>query len=132
MTLVGVLPFATFRHIIDTNKPYDKGYMFIFGNRYTQSNDYTRATYDLIAVPYIRYQEEGTKFFDGNKDFISLNTVSELNQAAAFYAAGVTNELVGFRDATRARSSMISNGVMEHIKNYGTEGGNYNAYINRS
>lgn len=126
------MPFSTFRHIIDVNKPYDKGYMFIFGNRYIINDEYTKATYDLIAVPYTRFQEEGTKFFDGNKDFIRLNTMAELNQVASFHAAGVTNEIVGFRDAARARASMISNGVVEHIRDYGVEGGSYNAYINRS
>lgn len=132
MRVQGQLEFTTFRHIIDVNKPYDTGYMMINGNRYTVNEAYTKATYDLIAVPYIKFQEEGTKFFDGNKDFIANNTMQELNQAAAYHAAGITNETVGFRDATRARTSMISNGVMEHLKSYGREGGDYDAYVSRS
>jgi hypothetical protein len=128
----GWLAPETMRHIVDVNKPYDKGYMFIFGNRYIIEPSFMKATYDLIAVPYTRWQEEGTKFFDGNANFISNNTVTELNQAAIYHAAGITNEAIGFRDAARAKSSMISNGVLEHVKGYGQEGGNYNAYINRA
>ncbi len=132
MRLQGTMPFDTFRHIIDINKPYDTGYMMINGNRYTVSESYTKATYDLLAVPYIKFQEEGTRFFDGNAGFISENTIQELNQTAIFHAAGITNETVGFRDATRARVSMVSNGAMEQIKRYGQQGGNTNDIISRS
>ena len=128
---VPVMDFSTFRNIIDTNKPYDKGYMMIFGNRYTVSNDLTKATYDVDAVPYITYQEEGTKFFDGNKGFISENTVTELNQVATYKSHGVSQEGVAFEDATRARQSMISQGTLSHVKSHGKQGGSYNDYIGK-
>jgi len=129
MFTVPVMDFDTFRNIIDTNKPYDKGYMMIFGNIYTVNPDYTKTSYDTETVPYIRYQEEGTKFFDGNAGFISENTITELNQVAVYQSHGVTQERVAFRDATRARESMISQGVMEHVKSYGQQGGSYNDYV---
>lgn len=132
MNIQGVIPFSQFKNIIDINKPFDTGYMFTNGNRYVITESYIKTSYDLIAVPYIRFQEEGTKYFDGNAGFIAENTVTELNQAVAYHAAGITNETVGFRDATRAKASMVSNGVMEHLKSYGQQGGSYRDYVSRS
>jgi len=126
--LQGIISLSTFRHVIDINKPYDTGMMFLRGNTYNETNDYLHTKYDLVAVPYILYQEMGTKFFDGNKGFISENTITELNQVAIYQQAGVTTEQVGFRDATRAKASMVSQGVIEEVKSYNQRGASNNAY----
>lgn len=92
------------------------------GNRYTINDTYIKTTYDTTAVPYITYQEEGTKFFDGNAGFISQNTITELNQVAVYEAHGITQERVAFRDTTRARTSMVSQGAIEQVKTYNQSG----------
>jgi hypothetical protein len=132
MTQVGFMPFDIFKSIIDNNKPYDKGYMFTNGNRYIVDQTYTKTTYDLLAVPYILFQEEGTKFFQGNVDFIQADTVNELNATAARYAHGDTSSFGDIRDATRKKASLVSNGVMTHVKGYGQQGGRYDVYVSRS
>lgn len=126
--LQGSMPLSTFRNIIDVNKPFDTGRMFLEGNRYNVTDDYIMTRYDMIAVPYIKFQELGTKFFDGNKGFIAENTITELNQVAIFRQAGITSEEVGFRDATRAKASLISQGVLEQVKGQ-REGAFTNVYV---
>jgi hypothetical protein len=123
------MPTSTFRNIIDVNKPYDTGYMFVYGNTYTVNPDYIRASYDTKAVPYIVYQEKGTKYFDGNAGFIKKDTLMELNTVAVYESHGVTRERVAYRDASRARASMISQGTITHLKSSNTRGGTTNAYV---
>ena len=126
--LQGWMPFETFRNIINVNKPFDTGRMFLDGNRFFVTESYLHTRYDIQAVPYIYFQEKGTKFFDGNKGFIEINTITELNQVAIFNQAGITSESVGFRDASRAKSTLISQGTLEHIKGQGSEA-SLNVYV---
>lgn len=106
------------RSIIDSYKPYDTGYLFMFGNRYNETEQFQVAIYDLITVPYIQFLEEGTKFSQRHVGFISDKTVNAINNATA-------SSLMNADKNNQKRSSMISQGVMEHIKGYGREGGRY-------
>jgi hypothetical protein len=109
------------RTIVDANKPFDTGYLFTFGNRYNETPMYKVAVYDLLTVPYIQFLEEGTAFSSKHKGFISNKTVGQIN-------AGVQN----FSQLERknvSRSSLISQGVMEHITRYGQAGGRYDKFV---
>ena len=115
------LTLSDLRTIVDANKPFDTGFLFNFGNRYNDNGHFMVAIYDLITVPYIQFLEEGTRYSNKHKGFISNKTVGQVN-------AGVQN--IGRLEQKNVdRTSLISPGVMNHIKNYGREGGRFDKYI---
>jgi hypothetical protein len=115
------LTLSDLRTIVDANKPFDTGFLFNFGNRYNDNGHFMVAIYDLITVPYIQFLEEGTRYSTKHKGFISNKTVGQVN-------AGVQN--IGRLEQKNVdRTSLISQGVMNHIKNYGREGGRFDKYI---
>lgn len=111
------------RTIVDANKPFDTGYLFTFGNRYNETNDYIHIIYDLNVVPYIQFLEEGTQFSQRHVGFISADTVGQINA----YVSGM--DLSDSQKFNNQRTSLISQGVMEHAKGYGLAGGRYDKLI---
>lgn len=109
------------RSIVDANKPFDTGYLFTLGNRYNETAMFKVAIYDLLTVPYIQFLEEGTVFSDRHKGFISVKTVGQIN-------AGVQN-FSKLEAKNASRTSLISQGVMEHITRYGQAGGRYDKFV---
>ena len=106
------------REIVHGCMPYDTGNMFLRGARFVETALYYQVQYDLALVPYIFYQEEGTKFFDGNKGFISQDTVSEINHLVSMRLNGF-NEPYTVRSAqVRQRGSldMLHHGVIDEIR----------------
>lgn len=115
------LTLGELRTIVDSNKPFDTGFLFNFGNRYNETNEYMVAIYDLNVVPYIQFLEEGTRYSTKHQGFISVDTVGQIN-------AGVQDMGV-LESKNMKRSSLISQGVMEHAVNYGLAGGRYDKYV---
>ena len=115
------ITLSDLRTIVDANKPFDTGFLFNFGNRYNENGHYMVAIYDLITVPYIQFLEEGTRFSQKHVGFISQKTVGQIN-------AGVQN-IDTLEQKNVQRTSLMSQGVMEHIKKYGREGGRFDKYI---
>ena len=113
-----IISLDDMRTIIDSYKPFDTGYLFTFGNRYNENEHYQVAIYDLITVPYIQFLEEGTKFSQRHAGFISQKTVTAINNANA-------SALMKADKNVQSRTSMISQGVLEHVKGYGQQGGRY-------
>ncbi len=106
------------RQIVQSNMPYDTGFMFSFGARYNETEQYLVVWYDTIAVPYIVYNEEGARG-NRNKGFISVNTVNEINYVAANLNNGIVqNHLSGIGDLNKIRSSMVQAGVLEYAYDY--------------
>jgi len=106
------------RQIVQNNMPFDTGFMFTFGARYNETNQYLVVYYDTIAVPYIVYNEEGARG-NPNKGFISVKTVNELNWVAANISSGAANEhLAQVNDVGKLRSSMIQQGVLDYAFDY--------------
>jgi len=105
------------REIVNANKPFDTGFLFMFGNRYNETENYIVAIYDLNTVPYIQFLEEGTQYSDKHQGFISQDTVGQIN-------AGV-QDIDRLQQKNVQRSTLISQGVMEHTINYGAAGGRY-------
>jgi len=91
------------RNIVVANMPFRSGFMFIHGAKFYETDHYILTRYDLQAVPYIRYNEEGTIFTQKNKGFISVKTVGELIAAEAL---GVPT--TGYSDASRKRVMELS------------------------
>lgn len=115
------LSLSDLRTIVDANKPFDTGYFFTFGNRYNETSQYKVAIYDLNTVPYIQFLEEGTRFSEKHKGFISQKTVGQIN-------AGV-QDMSKLEARNTTQSTFISQGVMEHVKGFGRAGGRYDRFI---
>ena len=115
------LTLGELRTIVDSNKPFDTGFLFNFGNRYNETNEYMVAIYDLNVVPYIQFLEEGTKYSNKHQGFISVDTVGQIN-------AGVQDMGI-LESKNMKRSSLISQGVLEHTINFGQQGGRYDRLI---
>jgi hypothetical protein len=115
------ITLSDLRDIVDANKPFDTGYLFSFGNRYNENGHFMVAIYDLVTVPYIQFLEEGTRYSTKHQGFISEKTVGQVN-------AGVQN-IDKLQQGNVKRSSLISQGVMEHITRYGREGGRYDKFV---
>lgn len=113
-----LISLSELRTIVDNYKPYDTGYLFMFGNRYNETEQMQVVVYDLLTVPYIQFLEEGTKLSTRHQGFISKLTVNAINSASVESIAAASKNV-------QKRSSMISQGVMDHIKGYGRQGGRY-------
>lgn len=113
-----MISLSEMRMIIDNYKPYDTGYLFMFGNRYNETPQYQVAIYDLLTVPYIQFLEEGTKLSTRHQGFISQKTVNAINSATQQSVAAASKNV-------QSKSSMMSQGVLDHLKAYGRQGGRY-------
>lgn len=109
------------KQIVDFHKPFDKGFLFTFGNRYNENDHFKVAIYDLIVVPYIQFLEEGTIFSQKHVGFIRNKTVGAIS------ANMISNQALVSRN--QSMSSQLSTGVIEHLKGYGRAGGRYDKYI---
>lgn len=107
------MDLGVMREIVKANVPYDTGFLFTFGTRYNETDQYLICTYDVVAVPYITYLEEGTQRSQKHKGFISVKTIAALNSFA----------FAGTEDINMERSSMVTKSVVEHIIKHGKKGG---------
>lgn len=118
------------RQIVQNNMPFDTGFMFTFGARYNETEEYLLVYYDTLAVPYIVYNEEGANG-NPNKGFISVNTINEISYIQANLSNKIVqNHLSGLNDVGRLRSSMIQSGVFEYAYDYPSGvGGDRDVYV---
>lgn len=110
------------RDVVKANKPFDTGFMFMFGARFNETENYLCVYYDSTAVPYIVHNELGHRN-NPNEGFISVKTVGALNLLAGQLASGDVSQLQQIRDHNRLQSSLISNSVMEYLTSYGKVAG---------
>ena len=98
--------------------PYDTGYMFLAGARYFDNAHFMMAVYDTERVPYIVYNEEGTRFSTKNKGFISQRTIGALNRFGANPDANVMGK---YQESNNRRGStnMIKQGALDKIASEG-------------
>lgn len=74
------MDFATFQNVVRANMPFDTGNMYNNGAVFFDTPYDFVASYNVRQVPYIVFQEEGTRFFSGNKGFIQNRTVGQINR----------------------------------------------------
>jgi len=120
------LTLDALREIVQSEMPYDTGYMFTFGASYNETEQYLAVYYDTIAVPYIHWNEIGANN-NPNKGFISVNTITAVNDALANLQTGnipALDETMYKRvETNQKRISLIQQSVLEHVKSYGEIGG---------
>ena len=103
--------------------PYDKGFMFLHANRYTEDATKYSITYDGNVVPYIQWQEYGFTHYitrqrvEVNKGFIQNDTVNALDFLINQASANEKSLIMADRKQTvQARARMISQGTLESLQ----------------
>ena len=67
--------------IVRGDMPYKSGFMFNNGARFIDNNHFMMAIYDIERVPYIVFNELGTRYTTKNQYFIREKTIGDLNMA---------------------------------------------------
>lgn len=103
--------------------PYDKGFMYKQGTRFSEDNTKFSIIYDGNSVPYIPYQEYGFihyrsgKFIDVNQYFIQNDTVNALDYLINTASSREKSLILAQSKRTvQARESMLSQGTLQSIK----------------
>lgn len=118
-----MLKMSEIKNIVQANMPFDKGFMFMNGARYTEDETKFSITFDGNAVPYIPYTEYEwkSKRWNGktnpNEGWIRNNTVNDLT--LLINTATSREKRLIFSRHTRtaqARERMISQGILESVK----------------
>jgi len=103
--------------------PYDKGFMYANGTRFSEDATKYSIVYDGNAVPYIGYQEYGFIHWKSgqeitvNKGFISNDTVNALdfliNQGTSKQRDMI---LAQSKRTVQARNNQLSQGTLQSLK----------------
>jgi hypothetical protein len=103
-----------FRSIVQSQMPYDTGFMFLAGAKYFDTEHFRLVVYDTERVPYIIYNEEGTVYSTKNKGFISQRTIGALNRYAVSGDKQVMSQFEEYNNR-RGSTNMIRQGALEKI-----------------
>jgi hypothetical protein len=100
--------------------PFDTGFMYKNGVRYSDNPDSFVIMYDGNVVPYIPYQEYGFthyksgKFITVNQYFIQNNTVNDLSYLINTAGTSEQSRIMQYHNRTTdARASLTSQGLLE-------------------
>ena len=103
--------------------PYDKGFMYANGTRFSEDSSKYSVIYDGNAVPYIPFQEYGFthwisgKFVDVNQYFIQNDTVNALDFLINSASAGEKSFILSQSKRTvQARNNQLSQGTLQSLK----------------
>lgn len=109
--------------VVQSYIPYDKGFMYKNGTRFSEDNTKYSVIYDGNAVPYIPYQEYGFthwisgKFITVNQYFIQNDTVNALDFLINQATSGEYSRIQAFNKRTvQARENMLSQGTLQTFK----------------
>jgi len=98
----------TMRLIVTSCMPYDTGNMFMNGCRFFETEHYLMAVYDVERVPYIIYNEMGTRFSTKNQYFIQDKTIGALNQRQTEESKGIFKPISKWEDEVKRRATNIN------------------------
>lgn len=104
--------------MILSNMPYDTGFMFLEGASFYETENFLLCRYEISRVPYIVYNEEGTKFTTKNQYFIRDKTVGDLIRHASYRQAGqqAPDDTLGDRVKRRGSTDTIKQGAMDKVR----------------
>jgi len=111
------MDLETMRLVVTTNMPYDKGFMFMAGAKFFETEHFMLCKYNTERVPYIIYNEEGTIYTTKNKGFIRDRTIGDLNRHLIYEMNGVKAPTLKLEDRAKRRASdvMLGQGVLEKL-----------------
>jgi len=85
------MTYAEFIQVVLGNIPVNTGNMIRNAPHFFDTAHEYLCIYS--GVHYLGFQEEGTKFFNGNKGFISKNTVGQLNALSMSGTLGLNYDM---------------------------------------
>ena len=108
----------TMRLVVTTNMPYDKGFMFMAGSKYYETEHFILCSYDTERVSYIVYNEEGTIFSTKNQFFIRRQTIGDLIRHASYEEAGLRAPVEKYEKRAKRRASydMVGQGTIDKLR----------------
>jgi len=106
---------TTLEQIVKSCMPFDTGYMFTYGSRYMENSHFLIAIYDVERVPYIIYQEMGTRFSTKNQYFIQDKTIGMINQTIAFEQRGMYFPINTDERMRQATKNLMRQGLVEQL-----------------
>jgi hypothetical protein len=92
--------------------PFDSGFMLQNGLSVYETPFDQVGDYDCTIVPYIIYNEEGTRISTKNKGFISVRTIGALNRNNV---DGSTVTGMNERLADRQNEVLVTLGAIDHV-----------------
>jgi hypothetical protein len=108
--------------VVEANVPFDTGFMYKNGVRYSDNPNAFVITYDGNVVPYLPYQEYGFthyksgQFIKVNQYFIQNNTVNDLSYLINTAGTSEQSRIMQYhRNTTNARASMTSQGNLTSL-----------------
>jgi len=112
-----MLTLAEIRDVVLADMPYRTGFMFLNGANFYETAHYNVCIYDVQRVPYIVFNEEGTRFTQKNVGFISQRTIGDLLLLEGMRQSGDNTPLTGFSEkaARRGNTEMLAAGLTEYI-----------------
>jgi hypothetical protein len=116
--------------IVRANMPYDTGFMYANGTRFSEDATKFKITYDGNAVPYIPYQEYGFRHYISkklitiNQGFIRNNTVNDLNHLINVSSTNEKRRIMKHHERTNLgreramldKGNMMSQGTLQSLK----------------
>jgi len=118
-----MITISDIRTTVQSYIPFDKGFMYMNGTRFSEDSTQFTITYDGNAVPYIPYQEYGFthyrsgKFITVNQYFIQDDTVNALsfliNQATSREKSLI---MAANKRTVQSRENMTSQGTLQTLK----------------
>lgn len=111
------MTYADFIQIVLANIPIDKGNMRRNGVEFFDTPYEYVAIYNVMQVPYIVFQEEGTRYFDGNKGFIRNRTVGMLNRVSMSETLGLPYDMSAINKnlADHQDKMLVELGVIQYV-----------------
>ena len=118
-----MISISEIKYTVKNYIPYDTGFMYSSGTRFSEDSTKFSIVYDGNAVPYISYQEYGFKhylsgkFITVNQYFIQNDTVNALN-----YLINTANTreksliLAQSKRTVQARDKLLSQGTLTSLK----------------
>ena len=120
-----MITLSEIRLIALANIPYDKGFMYMNGTRFSEDSTKFSIVYDGNAVPYIPYTEFvwKAKRWNGainpNEGWIRNNTVNDLDHIINTAYNGEKSLIMKKHERTvvaRARENKIAQGTLQSLK----------------
>jgi len=91
--------------------------MFLNGAKFYETAHYNLVLYDTVRVPYIVFNEEGTRYTRKNVGFISQRTIGDLIVLEGMRQSGDNTPLTGFSEkaSRRGNTEMLANGMVDFV-----------------
>lgn len=109
--------YSDFIELVLSGMPVDTGFMLLNGVEFFDTATEFVAVYNTNAVDYIVYNEEGTKFTQKNKGFITVKTWGKLMAYANSKTLGLPFDMNESNEAilNNQEKMMVELGAVQYV-----------------